>query len=187
MARNTRDAIVEALIDLSLEHPYKSSFTMKEIADRAGITRQSIYRKHFKNQGEIISYLRELVNRDVLKIYQEYDPNSRINPYLYVADHALPVFYQKRKMLRCLFSTSIDPLWHDFVMKTYFRWGAESLSPKREMIAVASGQDMISLLIGVTLSIIEVWICKENPLPPDKFKEIFLKLVQTPFYDMLQV
>ena len=45
MARETRKAITNALLDLALENPSRTAFSMTEIAERAGISRQAIYQK----------------------------------------------------------------------------------------------------------------------------------------------
>lgn len=45
VARETRKAITNALLDLALENPSRTAFSMTEIAERAGISRQAIYQK----------------------------------------------------------------------------------------------------------------------------------------------
>jgi len=46
---------------------------------------------------------------------------------------------------------------------------------------------MTKLLIESTMAIVEVWICQKDPVPAEDFCTDFLRLVKTPFYDLLVV
>lgn len=49
MLEDTCKKIINAFFELAINNPEKTNFTMTEIAHQAGLTRQAIYRKHFKN------------------------------------------------------------------------------------------------------------------------------------------
>ncbi|WAW99133.1 hypothetical protein OIY87_01935 [Streptococcus gallolyticus] len=55
MLENTRKKIINAFFELAINNPEKTNFTITEIAHQAVLTRQAIYRKHFKNFQEIIN------------------------------------------------------------------------------------------------------------------------------------
>lgn len=96
MARETRKAITDALLDLALENPSRTNFSMTEIAERAGVSRQAIYQKHFRNCGEIVKCLREMTNEEVFTAFLKYDYISGQNPFDFFADKILPIFYKQK-------------------------------------------------------------------------------------------
>lgn len=61
MPQDTRDKVVNALIELAEQNPEKSYFTFSEIAKQAGLSRQAIYKKHFSNVEDIIQYIRQTI------------------------------------------------------------------------------------------------------------------------------
>ena len=155
--KDTRENIINALVELAMENPTRPDFSMSEIATKAGITRQAIYQKHFRNCGEIISDLRERSNSAIYHTFLQYDPSAGLNPFHYFADQILPLFYSNRKLIRCFYSEELQ-------------------LPDRTLTR---------LLVESTMAIVEVWICQENPSPPEEFRPIFLRLVKTPLYDIL--
>lgn len=57
MLEDTRHKVINTFFELALENPDKITFTVSDIAHQAGLTRQAIYRKHFKSFQEIINYV----------------------------------------------------------------------------------------------------------------------------------
>ncbi len=186
MVRETRKAITDALLDLALENPSRSDFSMAEIAARAGISRQAIYQKHFRNSNEIVKYLREMTNDEVYAVFQKYDCVSSQNPFYYFADNILPLFYENQKLLRCFFTTSIDPAWRNYIMEIYLKWGADNYRTKHSEFHLSSAA-VTRMIIESTISIVEAWICQEDPVPTEIFRTDFLRLVNTPLIDLLVV
>lgn len=119
MAKYTREKIIDAFFELALENPQKSNFTISEIALKAGISRQTIYQKHFRNFNEIILYVHELIDKEIHQVFNDYDASSNINPLDYVAENVLPVIWQERRWIKCLYTTNIDPNFEDFIVSTY--------------------------------------------------------------------
>lgn len=62
MTRDTRENIIGAFFRLGAENPTRTEFTMSEIAEKAGISRQAIYQKHFNSFQEIIDYIHDLLD-----------------------------------------------------------------------------------------------------------------------------
>lgn len=86
MSRDTRENIVNALLVLALENPTRHNFSISEIADRAGISRQAIYQKHFNNYHEIVLYLRHYTDQEINAVFKLYDSYSGQNPFDYFSE-----------------------------------------------------------------------------------------------------
>ncbi len=183
---DTRDKIADALMDLAFENPLRSDFSMTEIAGRAGITRQAIYQKHFRNTKEIVEYLRHMTDARINALFQQYDPCSGQNPFDYFAYNILPVFYQNRRMIRCFYTTSLDPGWHSFIQNIYLDWGLNNFNTKGKLYHL-SDRATTKLLVESTNAIIEAWLCQNNPAPAEEFRKDFLRLVKVPIYELLTV
>ncbi len=183
---NTQTKIAEALLDLALENPTKSDFSMCEIAKRAGISRQAIYQKHYRNCADIVKYLRNQTNDQIFAAFSQYDPSSGQNAFDYFAYSVIPTFYTDRRLIRCFFTTAIDPAWRSFILKTYTKWGLANYETHGYKYHF-SDEAMVQLLIQSTMAIVETWLSQENPTPPDQFSDDFLKIVKTPVYNLLSV
>jgi len=90
----TREKITDALLDLALENPSRSDFSMIEIAERSGVKHRAIYQEHFKNSKEIVVYLRQITNTQIFDLFQKkYAPTSGEKPFDYFAYNMLPIFF----------------------------------------------------------------------------------------------
>lgn len=184
MAKYTREKIIEAFFELAINHPEKTSFTMVEIAEQAGISRQAIYQKHFKNFQEIIDYVHNLIDEQIYQIYDNYDMTSNVNPFDYVAENVLPTIYKNRKWINCLYTSAIDPSFEGFIVSTYTKWSMRNIHPKSEIFHLPD-EVLIQLIVEQMTMSIKDWITQEKPTPPGLFKEDFLQLVKSPLYDYL--
>ncbi|MCI6795497.1 MAG: TetR/AcrR family transcriptional regulator [Lachnospiraceae bacterium] len=186
MARETRKVITDALLDLALENPSRTNFSMTEIAERAGVSRQAIYQKHFRNYGEIVRCLREMTNEDVYTTFQKYNCISGEDPFQFFADKILPIFYKKQKLLRCFFTTALDPTWRNYIIDLYSKWEIDIYQRKHTEFHL-SNCAMTRMFIGSTISIVEAWICQDEPVSAEIFRTDFLRLVSTPLSNLLVV
>mgnify|MGYP000883352427 CR=1 FL=1 len=80
MTKDTRNSIISAFISLAKQNPQRSSFTMSEIAKKAGISRQAIYQKHFHNYDDIIKYIHEQADQQIFQIFNKYCSRRDGNP-----------------------------------------------------------------------------------------------------------
>ncbi len=184
MLEDTRYKIINAFFELALENPDKTTFTMSEIAHQAGLTRQTIYRKYFKSFQEIINYVHAMIDEQIYQVYSNYDMTTDGTPFDYVADNVLPVIYEGRKWIACLYTSAIDPSFEQFIVSTYTKWGMENVHPQSKEFHLPD-DILTQLIVEQTMVIIKNWIIQENPTPPDKFKDDFLKLVKSPLYTYL--
>lgn len=186
MAWQTREKIINAFFELAQNNPEKTNFTISEIAQQAGISRQAIYQKHFKNFQEIIDYIHKILDKQIYQIYANYDMTTDGNPFDYVADNVLHVIYEGRKWIKCLYTSSIDPTFEQFIVFTYTKWGMKNIQPQSETFHLPDDV-LTQLIVEQTMVIIKNWIIQENPTPPDEFKDDFLRLIKAPLYDYLTI
>ena len=183
MPKNTRDLIISSLITLAKKNPQRSSFTMTEIAAEAGISRQAIYQKHFNNFEDIIEYIHEETNQHIFNVFNKYSPNNDGDPISFLADYILPLIYEKKEIINILYTTQVDPCWREFLRETYSKWVLKSVHYNKKF--GFSDQDIAHIITTMAISFIEVWIRKENPIPPKEFRETFIQLAKTSLCDYI--
>lgn len=114
MVLNTREKILEAFFELAMENPQKSHFSLAEIAQKAGISRQAIYKRHFNGNYEILDYIHKELDAEFQLIFQGYDKKVYPDPFVFFAEVVIPILYTHRRQISCLFKTAADPYWRDF-------------------------------------------------------------------------
>lgn len=186
MTKCTRERIINAFFELAINNPEKTTFTMSEIARQTGLTRQAIYRKHFRSLQEIIDYVHTLIDKQIHQVYSDYDMTTDGNPFNYVADNVLPVIYEGRTWITCLYTSAIDSSFEQFIVSTYTKWGMENVHPQSEKFHLPDDV-LTQLIVEQTMVIIKNWIIQENPTPPDEFKDDFLRLINAPLSTYLKV
>ena len=177
MAKNTRELIIKALITLAKKNPQRSSFTMTEIAAEAGISRQAIYQKHFNNFEDIIEYIHEETNQHIFNVFNKYSPSNDGDPISFLADHILPLIYEKREVVNTLYTTQVDPCWKEFLRGTYSEWVLKNVN--YQLKYNFNKEDIAYIITTMAISFIEVWIRKDNPIPPEEYRETFIQLSKT--------
>ncbi|MBP2622248.1 TetR/AcrR family transcriptional regulator [Streptococcus panodentis] len=179
MPQDTRDKIVNALIELAEQNPEKSYFTFSEIAKQAGLSRQAIYKKHFSNVEEIIEYIRETIMSPFLPLYESYKGEEKTNPIVFFSQHMIPAIYRHRQWMKVLYTTAIDPFWRDYLTGFFTQWAEQNLDIDAQKLGIP--QEMgTEIIVKWINSLIEIWIVKDEPLPAEEFAQLFLKVTSTP-------
>ena len=107
----------------------------------------------------------------------------------FFADKILPIFYKQKKLLRCFFTTALDPTWRNYIIDLYSKWEIDIYQRKYTEFHL-SNCAMTRMFIESTISIIsivEAWICQDEPVSAEIFRTDFLRLVSTPFSNLLVV
>lgn len=181
MISNTQENIINALFQLANKHPLRSDFSIAEIADKAGISRQAIYKKYFKNETEILNYLHQEIDKNVMTVLLDY--KKQTDPFTYFAENVLPIIYKYRNWLKYLYSTALDPNWTSFLKKQYLSWAYKNISFRN--IDNLSKDILTEVLVGDILNIIEIWMTQEIPDHPQKFTKTFLLLIHKSLDDLV--
>ncbi|MDO4667520.1 MAG: TetR/AcrR family transcriptional regulator [Streptococcus sp.] len=186
MVINTRNKIVNALIELAEKYPDKSHFTFSEIAKQAGLSRQAIYKKHFSNVEDITDYIRQIIMEPFLPLYQEYEQDRENNPLLYFAQEIIPTIYKHRKWIRVLYTTAIDPFWKEYLTNFFTQWVEQNLEINSKKLGFPENMGT-EVFVSWMNSLIEVWIIKEEPIPAEEFSQLFLKTASIPMSQFIEI
>ncbi len=182
MVLNTREKILEAFFELAMEHPNKMHFSLAEIAKKAGISRQAIYKRHFNGNHEILDYIHKELDAEFRMIFQTYDKKVYPDPFVFFAEVVIPILYTHRKQISCLFTTAADPYWREFLRNTYGQWIEQHITIDYQTLNIPKEKAAQVLVRGI-LIFIEIWITQPEPTPPEQFAETFLKLIHFPLTD----
>lgn len=179
MPQDTRDKVVNALIELAEQNPEKSYFTFSEIAKQAGLSRQAIYKKYFSNVEDIIQYIRQTIMTPFLPLYESYEEGSGENPFCFFAQHMIPTLYEHRKWMKVLYTTAIDPFWSDYLSTFFTQWVVQNLEIDSKKLGIPK-EMATEIVVRWINSLIEIWIIKEEPMPAEDFAKLFLNVISTP-------
>ena len=158
MALNTRDRILDAFFELADKQPDRPRFTFTEIAKEAGLSRQAIYKRHFNNTTEIIEYIRQdMVKQAFAPNWNSNNAEADLDPFTFLAQTILPAIYEQRQRIKILYTSSVDPLWSDFITASYKDWIEQNLNLDHQKLGIP--EDLANqLLAGWISSLIENWI-----------------------------
>lgn len=185
MVLNTREKILEAFFELAMGNPQKSHFSLAEIAQKAGISRQAIYKRHFNGNYEILDYIHKELDAEFQLIFQGYDKKVYPDSYVFFAEVVIPILYTHRRQISCLFKTAADPYWRDFLRNTYGQWIEQHITIDYQKLNIPK-EKASQVLVGGILIFIEIWITQPEPTPPEQFSETFLNLIHFPLTDYVR-
>lgn len=181
---NTQENIINALFQLANKFPERSDFTISEIAKEAQISRQAIYQKYFRNKDDILSYLHNIIDHDVIKALSEYKPGDT-DPFIYFTNKVIPAIYKYKDWLKYLYSTAVDPNWSLFLKKRYYQWIITNIS--FNTTDSMSKEFLSQIIVGSILNIIEAWMTQDIPDHPQKFAKTFLNLINYPLRNLIKI
>ncbi|WP_054639228.1 TetR/AcrR family transcriptional regulator [Lactococcus fujiensis] len=184
MVKNTRENIINALFRIAIKHPEKSNFTINEIALEAGISRQAIYQKHYRNVAEILEDVQRPMLFDIGKVYREANKIETSDPFVFLAEQLLPVLYKHREWLRVFYTTCMDPTWIKRSEERMRNWIKPYLKIEYQS-GEFSREVAQNVLAKSMLVIITTWLSQDFPPPPDTFKYDFLYLLQHSVEELL--
>lgn len=181
MAKYTREKILGAFFELVTENPQKTNFTISEIALKAGVSRQAIYQKHFRNFNEIITYVDDYIIVQIRQWCSQYNIEKDGNPMDYIANKLLPLVYENREYLKTLHTATIAKSFEDTIIVSFTDWAIDIIRPQSETFNLP--KDVLTkIIVEQIVVIIKTWLLQEAPMPPQEFKKDFLNLAKAPLY-----
>jgi transcriptional regulator, tetR family, putative len=144
------------------------------------LSRQAIYKRHFNNTTEIIEYIRQdMVKQAFAPNWNSNNAEADLDPFTFLAQTILPAIYEQRQRIKILYTSSVDPLWSDFITASYKDWIEQNLNLDHQKLGIP--EDLANqLLAGWISSLIENWITQDDPVPCKQFSKTFLNLVSSP-------
>lgn len=179
MAKQTRELILEAFISLAKRYPHRTSITMTEIAAEAGISRQAIYKNHFNSTEEIIEEIHKILYSEFSAVLQSYEHSIEPDPFVFLSEHFIPVFYNRRKWIYCLYTTAADPNWIPFLAAVLLEFQNKHIIINHEILQVPK-EKVSQLLVKGIMTLLEIWIVQPEPTHPDQFAQTFLSVIHFP-------
>jgi AcrR family transcriptional regulator len=180
--------IIEAFFLVIKEMDEPNKITMDMIAERAGISRQGIYEKHFSNIGDIVEKIHSLVSEECEERMQNFFYNSyetyNGDYFKFFEEEILPLLYNKRDWLKTLYSTKLDSSWADYAQKAYTPYVELYLTRLGNQSGLAD--DFIcGLIVRQVIAIVASWLTCDEPEAVPLFKKKFDYLIKTPTYELL--
>lgn len=176
--------IIATFLELAQEVQDPQKINLSMIADRAGITRQGIYAKHFRDMEDLRNEIHLLIDRECMEKIEEFLESGRHDMVDYFVSEILPILYDKRDWLNVLYRTDLGGQWFVFLQTRYAPMLETYLSRSGKTLQV-SPKFSSHFVVGLVATIIACWLTMENPMQPVAFKEKFLHLLSVPTIDWL--
>ncbi|GAX47747.1 TetR/AcrR family transcriptional regulator [Pseudolactococcus reticulitermitis] len=175
----TQLRIIDSFFLIAEENGTVQKITMQQIAERAGIRRQNIYKNHFNGIEDIIQTVHLLIARDCKQKMSTFIASHDQDMLLFIAKEILPILYAKRRWLKNLYNPSLDPDWVPFLYQQYLPLVQVYFENRLDHVCAELGitsEFLYHLIIGNILTIISCWLTSDKPEPPSIFQKKFLKL-----------
>ena len=180
--------IIDAFFLVVEEASEPKKITMDMITKKAGISRQSIYDKHFSNIGEIIDKIHALVSEEcevrMQKFFSDGYRDYNDDFFKFFEQEILPLLYEKRDWLKILYSKVLDSSWADYAHKVYTPY-IELYIKKTGNQSPLANDFICSLIVRQIIAIISNWLTNDRPEPASLFQKKFDYLIKTSTYELL--
>lgn len=177
--KDTRKIIINALFKLAQKNPGTLHFTIKDIADEAGISRQAIYQKHYGSVEDIIEDIHTQIATEARERLFSIPVGPDYSPYVAISETLLPVLYTHRDWLKIIYTTSLSAGWFQYITDAYTEWIRPFVKDVSTELKVKE-DILIHLTVSQIFSLFIAWLTQPLPLPPEIFKDVFLKLLTVP-------
>lgn len=182
---DTQQRIIDSFFILARDSNSLKKITMKDIAEKAGIKRQNIYKKHFSSKKDIINTIHNLINWECEQKFEEFiNDKNQTDLISFYADNILPILYDKRDYLKILYGTDADSEWMFFLQKQYSPIVKECLKSHQENLGKQI-EFISELIVRQFISVIANWLTSEQPEPPSLFKQILVTCLSTSTSELL--
>lgn len=176
MPLDTRQVIIDSLFRLAQRFPEKTNFTLTEIASEAHISRQAIYQKHYNSVEDIIEDIYSQIATRTREKLTQLSPIPGVSPFKLLADELIPALYERRDWLRIIYTSSLYTGWFQRLQGNYYNWLRPFVVESSKELHIDS-EILLRLLVGYIFDLFVSWLSQPFPLPPEIFKEKFLKLI----------
>ena len=90
---------------------------------------------------------------------------------------------KKKEIINTLYTTQVDPCWKEFLREIYSGWVLKNVN--YQLKYNFSKEDIAYIITTMAISFIEIWIRKDNPIPPEEYRETFIQLSKTSLCDYI--
>lgn len=176
--------IIDAYFRILQENPEIKDITIKMLASKSGMSRESIYRYHFGSIEEIKERICLLADGELEEETKKFLSKETHNLSIFLSKILLPYLYEKRDWLKILYNTDVEATWRSYLLKKYTPV-VEDYLDKIGKRGVVPNAFLASIIVKECLAIISTWLTDPNPEPASLFKEKFLHIFKSSPYDLL--
>lgn len=180
----TQKKIIEAFLILASTSSNKK-ITVEMIGHEIGMSRENIYRNHFRGIKEIIERIHYLIDEEIFSKFQEFVDSGNSNITGFLAEQILPILYEKKEWLKVLYGTNTDPDWTFFLETKYVPLITNFLE-KIEKKDVIPNFLLAQIIVKEFIALVSVWLTDNNPEPPELFIKKFLHIMSQSPKNMLE-
>ncbi|GAK30044.1 putative transcriptional regulator [Weissella oryzae SG25] len=177
--------IIDAYFVCIQECGVSKTITMQMIADKVGIRRQNIYKKHFPNLAAITRASYEMVDFYINRQLQDYQPRKDGSLVDYFAQTVLPLIWAQRYYLKILYTSPSNNDWINYLSNRYTPLIQAHLTNQSQSHGLSSR--FLAVLIEKQInSVIATWLTATEPEPVSLFEKRFLFLMHTPITALIK-
>lgn len=176
--------IIDAYFRILQENPEMKEVPIKLLAAKSGMTRESLYRYHFKNMDEIKERICLLADEELEAQTKKVFSNASLDLVVFLNKALLPYLYDKRDWLKVLYGTNLAATWQSYLLKKYTPI-VETHLDKVGKKDIVPNRFLASIIVKEFLAIISTWITDPNPEPASLFIKKFLHILKSSPYALL--
>jgi len=170
LAQQSREWLIAALFDLLAEQPYET-ITVKQIAEKAQLSRRTFYRA-FRDKDDLLDYYDREVGQRYLAALQQIAPQKMV--FKDVLTYFFEFWWQERKQLRLLIEqglfgrmlAKITPMASEIYRVFPAPWHIEGSPTETDYI--------MSFATGGFWNVLNRWLVKERPEKPTEMAALLM-------------
>ncbi|GBG96667.1 TetR/AcrR family transcriptional regulator [Lactococcus termiticola] len=178
--------IIDAYFSLAEEKKGKR-ISLKMIAEKIGIRRESIIKYHFKNTDAILNHIHKIIEQDLTQMFEDFldcGKGSEEDMINFIKQDFLPFLYSKKEWMRLLYYTGMDPYWIQFLEDKYTplaviyieRQGNNSNVPTEFLARI-----IVKQIMGIT----SAWLMADKAEPSSLFADKFIEAMKMAPFEIL--
>lgn len=177
--------IIDAYFACIQDAKSSKNITMQSIADRVGIRRQNIYKKHFPNLETIVKTSYMMADQKIHDKFTSYSQAHQQSLAQLFADEVLPLIWEQRFYLSILYSSPFNQDWFNYLNQKYVPLIEQHLKHPAELSGFTPNF-LATLIEKQITAVIATWLTAPEPEPLRLFQKHFLILISTPTTTLLR-
>ncbi|WP_025022818.1 TetR/AcrR family transcriptional regulator [Ligilactobacillus hayakitensis] len=178
----SKDKIMYALLDLAQDYEF-SQITNEMIIQTSNVSRGTYY-KYFNIKEDILVYIESNFDSRIFNLVSQHTVEDYKTPFHFLGNIVFPALYERRDMLRILYSSSLRAHWMAYLEEVYTNWSEKFFADYKEVKTIPHYYAHRGV-VKITLDLIGLWMSQEKPERPEEFSTIYLRMIHTPMIDLL--
>lgn len=176
----TKEKIIKTFLNLSANEDVSEIGTSTIIAV-SGVSRGTFY-NHFKNKKDILEHVEKMLCKSIDEVFKKTNPNDD-NYVDKLMDEIFPIIYDDREYNNVLYLYHQSEFF-DFITERYSKYFQNFFENYNRKILNRPKYFTIQYFFRVMLNVILLWLSDPFPVPPEEFKPVFKKTMNTSIADI---